>query len=497
METLNFNLREPNKKSATPLYAVLKIGKKQYKIPTGQKVNPWEWNEKKNKPTPNSANAAQVMEIILAMNFCFFKEKMYICTKGVETLLLHLRSCAENNEIKDGRMKDENLIKGRNPKATTLVAKAWDIYKSEHVNNSETTMANYTGFIKGFNEWLKDSDKDRQGTLSTAGLDAYKAFLLENGASAMMVNKKCLFLARLINNVCTRDGFTRNAIREVKCTKIQEVKKNAADNKKQPLTKDEVKALQEVEVRNKREEEVRDIFVMHCHVGCRPDDLQKLFKGQYERVNGYYVYDTAKEHITTHTPIVPIIEETLAKYANGFESINILNLRCTNFNVVLRRLAKRAGLDREISYTDQYGQTVTKPLHDGVSMYFARHTFITWKLEEGCTAEQVHFMSGHRDTTMINNVYGHYTAEIVTKQLAQIQQPQIQQPQNDIVDECRRVLAFLQVPYSEYATIDTWDGLARLITKREHELLEKGYGVEAVKALFNKFNRKKYDEMMA
>ena len=47
---LNFNLFDPNTKKATSIYAVVYFKRKQYKINTGVKVYPSQWNKKGNWP---------------------------------------------------------------------------------------------------------------------------------------------------------------------------------------------------------------------------------------------------------------------------------------------------------------------------------------------------------------------------------------------------------------------------------------------------------------
>jgi hypothetical protein len=48
--SLNFNLREPKGNKATNVYAVIRLGSIQLKLPTKCKVNSWQWDKKKQMP---------------------------------------------------------------------------------------------------------------------------------------------------------------------------------------------------------------------------------------------------------------------------------------------------------------------------------------------------------------------------------------------------------------------------------------------------------------
>ena len=48
--SLNFNLRQPNKKTASsPIYCVVKIDRRQLKVPTGLKVYGYQWDKQRQQ----------------------------------------------------------------------------------------------------------------------------------------------------------------------------------------------------------------------------------------------------------------------------------------------------------------------------------------------------------------------------------------------------------------------------------------------------------------
>ena len=86
--TLNFNLREPKANKKTNIYAVIKINGEQIKKPIDCKINPWNWDKKKQSPkfTKNmteadTENAKQVLNIIYGLRINFNTYYLHIVAK--------------------------------------------------------------------------------------------------------------------------------------------------------------------------------------------------------------------------------------------------------------------------------------------------------------------------------------------------------------------------------------------------------------------------------
>ena len=78
--TLHFNLREPRNKY-TNIYAVLRLGMRQTKIPMPYKVKSWLWDKKKEIPLTNSEMTSD--EIANA-------KEIYNATRQVSTNVLSI-----------------------------------------------------------------------------------------------------------------------------------------------------------------------------------------------------------------------------------------------------------------------------------------------------------------------------------------------------------------------------------------------------------------------
>ncbi|MBR1374151.1 hypothetical protein IJ556_06860, partial [bacterium] len=453
----------------------------------------------------------EIFTLIMHVNFCFSN---LICIFAKEDRKPNASEVIEaiKESINARNMKNtENLLQGRNPKATTILRKAWSKYTQDNPHNSAQHNKNTLSAITRFSKWIEETGQDRQSTLSTGGLERFKTYLLTQGGSPMAINKVCKTIKMLINSYASL--VTTRPIAEVKYNALQEPKKAQEDSKRQPLTREELKAFSSVETNSPKEEEARDIFTALCLIGCRAEDLHLIFNKEYEEINGFAVYTTAKTKTKAHTPLTEEIRALQTKYAEGFREWDITNFS-KQMNTYIKRLAKRAHIDRQVTYTDQKGNTITTPICDLITIYCARHTFVTLKLEEGYKESDIKYMTAHEDEKMIQTRYGHYTAQIVTEKLSKAiqaatasKEPNKEQEsanaeelikigkaeaEKDKVKEYKEVLAFCGVPYQEYAQLTTSEDLFRIIAKYEAQAIKKGYSVERLKELFNHYAQEDY-----
>ena len=83
--SLNFNLRSPNKREKTTIFAIIYDGIKQIKIPIGYKINPILWDNKRQMPKITSEINEDEIEIIkeitekiVEVKFAFSKYFIYL-----------------------------------------------------------------------------------------------------------------------------------------------------------------------------------------------------------------------------------------------------------------------------------------------------------------------------------------------------------------------------------------------------------------------------------
>ena len=429
--SFNFNLRERTKKTATQIYCVVRVNKRQIKIPCGIKVNPWQWDKQKqicliggNMMDNEKANNISVNRKINEMRCKFDDIILYICggsvteTTEIEEIIkkeLNIYTAHTNKII----MANYNAIPPkRTITATTLLKKAFAIY---YDGAKESTTHTQNVRLETFFNYIKETKKfDTPKLLTQEGLNDYKEYLIngEVKRSANVINQLCQLIARLINDILSvNNEFRRYKIGMVRYVNIDD-KRRHDETKKRALTENEIKAIINCDTLTEKEKEFRDIFVMQLNCGLRESDLHKMFNGDYktQKIEGIttYIVNTQKEGITAAILINETIKNIQNKYKNGFRFAKFGKSFNAIYNKALKQIFNKAGLtSEEVYYEDVAGKKVqkTNKLCDIISNHFARHTFVTQKLREGYNADEVSKMTGHADERMINEIYQHLTEE--------------------------------------------------------------------------------------
>lgn len=515
--TLNFNLRQPRKKGMTPIYAVIRVGRKQYKVPTGCSIKPWQWDEKKQLPCNNiskedEANATEIMKTILQIRLAFQKNCIYLChVTDIQELKKRTLNMGQQAATKKAAMA----------KATPLMERAFTIYYIENPDVKETTRKVMRDRLNSYITFLA-STGDTVKRLTQRGINEYRDYLVQgriNGmrhASNAQINNLCEVVVRLINKViATHSEFTRYNVAKVDYNALRETKAKNEWKKKRPLKEAELKALQSCQL-TPQEQEFRDLFMMECDCGCRVSDLPKLFdptvqKHYADKGREVMAIDTQKEHIRAYIWLTDTIKECLAKYGDkGFIYARPDNTRTfTNkYNRVIRSIARKAGLTGKETYKDANGNIKTECLCDIISSHFARYTFIYNMRKRGYTADELRRLTGHADSTMINEVYSVPTDEDEAdavfrahERISGATSDNICEPQQSTalatyVLHCRDILAWLGEPRESYAHISHPQELARLITsKYEVPLAGMGWNVEKIESLYKANDMKGYERL--
>lgn len=78
-----------------------------------------------------------------------------------------------------------------------------------------------------------------------------------------------------------------------------------------------------------------------------------------------------------------------------------------------------AGINRIITYRNSKDIECRQPVYEKITSHDARHTFITIMLKRGFAPDRLCWMTGHRDDTMIKQIYSHLTSNDKAKALAE------------------------------------------------------------------------------
>lgn len=440
----NFNLRRPKVvNKPTNVYCVVYVGGKQHYFATGLKVLPSQWNKKKqiaevsNTLTTLDNRNNNILNEKINQLRGYYKEYIeYLCSNPNDTDKL----C--NFIYKDMNVKKPSETK---EKATDLLERALEIYKSKSKSLSTATLRGYENKMNAFKKYIKDSKVDDNLKLLTQrGLNDYQEYLLKEsekveigkmGGGKESINQKCQFIAKLINEVlCCTNDFMDLAIQPVKYIALKRNKKNKEEGVHFPLDDKEIKAFGEVTDLNEKQIMYRDLFLLQCKCGQRVSDLKQLIMGNYTKdENNYILLKTQKESTPAYIYETEEIKEILDKLKTyifdykgrtclkaGEYRINLDNLdNDPQYNEAIKLIAEKANLNRNWDYKDAQDRPLSNPIYKIISSHCARHTFATIMRGKGYPADKVCWLLGHVDDTMVKAVYAHNDNKLISKQLTE------------------------------------------------------------------------------
>lgn len=404
--SVNFNLRSPKAKTATPLYMVVYYltseGKAiQAKIPTGKKILPTLWDSKRQQPiminkgiiltdkqlreqAELTAYIAQARILAYQNNFSNFenlKEKINL---------------KENNEMSP--VTQQFKAATRTAKATKLINEALKQYTKDR-KIKETSAKQYEKLTKVFYQWLVNTNqRDSAKALTQSSFNAFVEWLKSN-SNPSKVNKVASVIRQIIKYIAGTQAGTKYGIIPVTYTPIKQVK----EEKKCELTKEEIETFKAIEVKNNKEQYYKNVFLLQLATGQRISDTLKLIKGDYEVHQGQpyntIILTTIKRNTTAYITETKEVTELLQAIIANKEN-EVKNKKDKSLAHYLKVLFSRASINRLTPSG--------KPINEVISSHFARHTFVTQRLREGYNFEQVGKMIGD-SALMIEKVYGHPT----------------------------------------------------------------------------------------
>lgn len=447
---LRFVLRSPKSKKLTNIYGSVWMGGKGYKIPTGTKVKPVQWNSEHQvaiisnlQSKVDNHNNKIANDKLEDLKIRFSKYLAYLCETNVNYSIEKLTEYL-------GNMKQTIT-------ATDLIVKAFNYLHPEPkvVVGRVDTRRVYLSRLNSFTDYLRKKKITRLDVFTQAGLNAYTRYLTDKGESIGAINFKCELIVRLVNKVISVDEpFLKYKVHGGLV--YNKKKDNRKDKGRFSLTAEEVEAIGNVKidtnikysyselvdfniqkVKGKVLEEYRDIFCLQCHIGQRSSDMVQLLEyvvgadlSKVKRVQAEgqaYLEIKTKKSKYKEAALIYVddyLESFIAKYRGGFElNINELdNGRLYNYGI--RLLAKMAGIDRPITYRDSKDNELTEPAYLKISSHCARHTFITNKLREGISPDKLIYTTGHSSDEMIRRIYSHLTstdkAKMVTEEFKKV-----------------------------------------------------------------------------
>lgn len=160
------------------------------------------------------------------------------------------------------------------------------------------------------------------------------------------------------------------------------------------LTSDEIERIYSMKIKNKERDIVRDRFVCNCLTGMRYSDFSQLTSANIH-VN-IIVRKTKKTGEVIEVPIHRIIRLILSKYNGEFPHYN---KSLQNYNVIVKKLCKQAGLTDKVLWERTVGHKVVRKTfkrYELVGSHTARRSFATNTYLSGISAARIMLITGHK-----------------------------------------------------------------------------------------------------
>ena len=416
--SLNFNLRSPNKREITTIFAIIYNGIKQIKISIGHKINPILWDNKRQMPKVISGISEDEIEIIkeitekiVEIKFAFSKYFLYICTYNIipneNDFRELLKKCLTKNNFKMANNNVENVK--REKKASKALFKALELYPNLNSRVKESTVKTYRYNLMAFKKYCEEISRDSIRMLNENEIRNFEIYLRKNKNSENKIRSSLRIIRILINDViCKHPYFQKYGIKKLNIDLPKDIK---SIDLKVELKDEEIKAIKECNDLTPKQCEFRDLFLLQIYSGQRASDLQNLFKEERHKIiDGYICFTTKKEGVRGKVKITKEVNEILEKYKDGFSHVDInkekLSMYITN---CIKVIAEKSKLNRIIEYTDNKKQVKREALYKVISSHYGRHTFITKKIREGIPIETLKYLTAHKDAQSLSKYYIHLT----------------------------------------------------------------------------------------
>lgn len=509
-----FRLREPKSKQPTSLHMCLTINNKTYKLMTGVQVYAEQWNKKRqaayvsniltsldnrnNEIVNNRISECKIyfnefkdylcnnLSAVDIGDISYLKEKIYIKKEKSMAKKVYANPFLFLQQIVAKEYKSQDGTEGEYQKAIRYIIKYCENKNIVLKDLNEITF----DFLYNMREWLKEQISQRSKKD-------------EDKLSVKYINNTISNVKRILEKIDDENIYNTN---DAKLHKLKALKKQNTSDNEIALTEDEFERICNLELTGK-EAKIRDAFIFQCCTGQRYVEVEN-FETAFTEI------DTAdgkiwqviqkKGNKIVKVPISKLAKNILNKN-NGI--IKYGNSRIAN--ETLKEIAKKAGLTQECVVTKDTSDGLKvhkKKRYELVTTHTARRSFVTISKQNDIEDRQVMSVTGHTTRTMLdlyNKVDAGKTAIKVASKLDDLfkvdtaggrveiskntQKEKTKEVDNkELIDEAKRVLAFLGCDAITIADITNIDEANRLIyVEYDNKLTQMGIDYHIIKDLYN------------
>lgn len=370
------NTSKVKKSGKCPVMGRITVDGKSTAFSTGLELRPEEWNAKEGAATGNMAEAKEVNGRIARYRSDLMKHY---------DMLLENKSYVTAETLK-------NALQGFTLKQNTLMQEMAALVEEKRLSlGIAITASTYRKYItihkhmKGFLYHKYEVSDILFGQVDFAFLEAFNYYLkVCLQLSACTVNNYMKIFHSLIMRAMNKGLVFQDPFFEYEYEQVTVRRKW--------LSVDEIKALMKAELKHPTEIFVRDMFVFSTFTGIAYADLENLTYDNIGRQEDGTLCVTLNRQKTGSLAFIPLTDiplRIMKKYQDtpfagtGGKVFKMCTL--TNADILLKKIAKKAGIDKRLTY------------------HMSRHSFATLCLSMGVPIETVSKMLGHQsiDTTRI------------------------------------------------------------------------------------------------
>jgi len=409
MAKFNFNLKNTQAESATPINLIVRWNKKRLVIYTRESIHPKYWQFDKEKK--NYQRATRKLE-----GYAEFNRRLDNIQNSAQNAYWEYKNNHDNEEPTPTELK--NLIKKKLGLQRPGEDKDYDLFgffdlrKEEEENRIRSMGKKVDNKCQSFSYKQTKTvlenfakDKNRRLDFDTIDLDFYFDFVdycLYKEEFSVNNSGKHIKNLKAILNEATERGINKNmAYKSKKFKVLREEVPNIY------LTEEELEELYNLDLKEiPKYEKARDLFLVGCYTGLRFSDLSSIRQRDFKTINQNGQQFEALEikmQKTDDTVIIPLswmVLDIRRRYKDKTDNGLPKSLSNQKMNEYLKEICQgvKSLKKKEETVIYEKGKKVIKmrPKHKLVTTHTARRSFATNMYKRGIPSITLMKITGHK-----------------------------------------------------------------------------------------------------
>ena len=425
----NFNLRSPKSRKPTAIFMVVRLEKKQYKIPTGVKVIPDHWSKKLQ-----CAYVGTRLNELENSNNSIANERIEQLNERFSEFLQYLCRAESIGDIKT--LKDFLTMGKKKEKEISVI----DHFTNWCWDKNDSTRTNYLAKVKWLEKFIgtrADKNTITFNTIATSKFfREFQAWLIVNmkdregrNVKPDSINKVVGTVLTLLKGAIDMDYISKSDYLNIAVKKLED----KSDVNVPFLYNSEIMKLYRYECEDATDAIVKDVFLLECTTGQRISDIKALAENVQQGENGLLILDLLTKKESTRVR-VRILFDIARKILIDKYNYQVPKVGENEINKRIKDIAHRAGITRPWKKTrheagDKTGKPKEneKPLYQFITTHVGRHSFDCLLKMRGYSYEDISRYAGH-DVDMVKR----YTANCTDIDIDDYELTKINHP-DDIV----------------------------------------------------------------